>query len=187
MNELVVNLLVDKSSANCGATLPTSAYRPKENSGHNELHIRVIHYDDGVISAKLKYAPPKTISDCFGDIAAHRARARGRNTRDPPIARHSLAKLWAISHYKREDPFEANLSRDITADRIQSDRGEWRKLRGFPHHHITADSGYHRIPRPNCRWKVKGGNDPNYPKGVPLLVHAMVGPFRVHCLPIELS
>jgi hypothetical protein len=100
----------------------------EENSRHHNIHISIIHNDDGIVSTKLKDAATEPISDGLGYISSHSTGAGGRDARNPPIARDPLAERRAISHNQGEYPLKSDLICNASTDRVNGYRRQWCKL-----------------------------------------------------------
>ncbi len=65
--------------------------------------------------------------------------------------------------------------------------GQRRLRRRLPDHGVAAHRGERRVPRPHRDREVEGGDDADHAERVPLLVHAVAGPLRLHGQAVELA
>ena len=66
------------------------------------------------------------------------------------------------------------------ADMLHGEGAQGGLGRGLPHGGIAADRRQESVPGPYCHRKIEGGNHAHHAQRMPLLVHAMLRPFRVH-------
>ncbi len=70
---------------------------------------------------------------------------------------------------------------------LDRDRGERDQAGRFPDNRIPANRGNGRVPRPDCDREIEGGDDADRAQRMPLLVHAVGRPFRLHGQSVELA
>ncbi len=76
---------------------------------------------------------------------------------------------------------------DGVGDVLQGYGRQRRQFRRLPDHRIATDGGQGGVPRPDGDGKVEGGDDADGAEWMPLLVHAVPGPFGVHRQAVELA
>ena len=71
------------------------------------------------------------------------------------------------------------------ADVLHGERAQRGLRRGFPHGDIAADGRQECVPGPDRHRKIKRRNHAHHAERVPLLVHAVLRPFRVHGVAVQ--
>jgi hypothetical protein len=110
----------------------------------------------------------------------------GGDEGDAAVGHHALGHA-VRAHAEIEHASEPVLLHHPVADVLHGHGGEGSLVRGLPDHGVAADGGDGRVPGPHRNREVEGGDDPHHAQRMPLLVHAVEGPLRVHGEAVELA
>ena len=76
---------------------------------------------------------------------------------------------------------------DLAGEVVGGDRDQRRDEARLPDAGVAADRGEHRVPRPDRRGEVEGGDDADRSQRMPLLVHPVLRALAVHREAVELA
>ena len=169
------------------AALARGPHRAEQDRADREVDVRVVHDDDRVVPAELEERPSQPLADDDRDPAAHPARAGRGDQREAAVGEHPLPDVRAAADDEIEHPREAVSLHHAVGDVLHGDRRERRLRRRLPDHRVAAHRRDRGVPRPHRDREVERGDDPDDAERVPLLVHPVLRPLRVHRQAVELA
>ena len=172
-------------AACCCTPLACGADRPEYDGRNGELEIRVFVDNDRVISAKFEQNLAHAASDARTDLSSDRARTRERQQVDTRVVDKLLRQLVALivnQEKCRRQVFggERRIDNLLYRNTAQCGFGRW-----LPNVYVAADSRDAGVPGPDRDREIESGDGSNNSQRMPLLVHAMLGPLRVHRVAIQ--
>ena len=187
--KLVGDRFVDDQPAQRRAALAAGADGGEDDRADGEIEIGRRRDDHAVVAAEFEQRPAEPLGDGFGNGAAHRHGAGGRDERHLRRRGELLADVGAAdrraSRCRPARPatsasvFWNNAWQAIAQSGVFSD--------GFQTIGIAADPRERGVPRPDGNGKVERRDDADGPERMPLLHQAMAGAFAGDRLAVELA
>ncbi len=167
-------------AARGGAALTGGSHRAKNDAGHRQVEIRRVVDDDGVVAAQLEQALAQPLGNLHADLPAHMSRAGERNQRHAAVSDEAHREFGAGVDENLKDRRQRVALQHTIADVLHGEGAQRGLGRGLPHGGIAADRRQERVPGPHRHGEVECGYHPHDTERMPLLVHAVLGPFGVH-------
>jgi hypothetical protein len=160
--------------------LSGSSHRTEHDGGYGQFQVGEFIDDDGVVAAELQQTFAKPTRHPFGDIAADGGGSGERHERDAPVIDETRGELGAGIDEQLKNGRQFVIAHHAIADVLNGNRRERRLGRRLPHGSIAANGGEERVPGPHGHGEIERRNDSHHAERMPLFIHAVLGPFRMH-------
>src|SRR5690606_6355428 len=178
---------MDNQPARRSTPLSGSTYCAKQRCTDREIEVRVFSDDYRIVATQFQQHLTQTRGYRSGHSFAHSRGTRRRDERDPRILckqfSHTIITVDAAGHTFRNVVF----TEDFADDLLACNTAQGRFLRWLPHACVAAYPRDHGVPRPHSNGKIERGNYAYRTQGMPLFIHAMMRPLRMHSESVQLT
>ena len=161
------------------AALPRRSHRAEKHRPHHQIEIGIVHHDHAVVAAQLQQrASQASRRPTSADVRPIRVEPVAlisgmRRSSNHALADHVVAPMTrlqnAVPSMPREHAHRRCAAPRCAVSGVLSD--------GFQITRIAADHRDQRVPAPHRDWKIERRDHADRAERMPLLVHAMPGPF----------
>ena len=141
--------------------------------------------DNGVVAAQLEQEFAHAGRNPLTHLAADGAGTGKRHEIDALVVDELAGEFVAAVVEQIKHGRHVHVGQCLGDDFLHGDAAQRCLRRGLPDVDVAADGGDQRVPRVHGDREIEGRNRADNAERMPLLVHAVLRPFRVHGLPVH--